>query len=201
MEHLPKALVEVQKEITNAPANSKNPFFNSNYTDLATAVNHCRPLLAKHGLAITQILTNVDGQPALKNTIWHESGEHICESFPLNLPADPQKAGSYITYMRRYSYLGLSCIAPEDDDGNKASGNSKTDKKPPQKPQEQAPETLSPNQKKALEAKIKESTLDREKVKKHLEVKSLNDLTKKKASYTLDNWESFVNYYQQQEEA
>jgi hypothetical protein len=37
---------------------------------------------------------------------------------------DAQTVGSAITYARRYSYLGILGIAPEDDDGNVASGHA-----------------------------------------------------------------------------
>jgi hypothetical protein len=57
----------------------------------------------------------------------HISGEWI--EGTISLPSgtqnryDAQTVGSAITYARRYSYMGILGIAPEDDDGSTASGS------------------------------------------------------------------------------
>jgi hypothetical protein len=57
---------------------------------------------------------------------------------------DPQSVGSCITYLRRYSLQSMVGIAPEDDDGNAASGQvkppaNKADTKPPVTAEAQIP--------------------------------------------------------------
>jgi hypothetical protein len=38
--------------------------------------------------------------------------------------ADPQGMGSALTYLRRYALAAVTSVAPEDDDGNDASGRT-----------------------------------------------------------------------------
>src|SRR5690606_40770672 len=60
------ALAKAQSEMKTAGLNSQNPYFKSNYADLAEIVRGSRPCLAKNGLAvIQQILPNEDGQNIL----------------------------------------------------------------------------------------------------------------------------------------
>lgn len=204
MENLAKALVAFQAEITNPPKNAVNPFFKSKYTDLPTAIDHCRPVLAKHGLAVIQLPEVLgDGEkPALTTYIIHESGEMMSGVLPLDLPPDPQKAGSYITYMRRYMYnAATGCAGDPDDDGNAVSGSPKKTKADQKKP---APSTerhvpddelITEAQVKKLNAMINEFNMDRIQVKLMLKVASLKDLTKDRATNLFDKWEGFVNLY------
>lgn len=185
MENLAKALVAVQKVITNAPKNAINPFFKSKYTDLATAVNHCRPVLAEHGLAIIQLLDNLDGKPAIRTALIHESGENKAGIMPMDLPSDPQKAGSYITYMRRYSYLAMVGIAPEDDDANAAASKTVPPKQP--SPSSDTPKVKA---KKRLEALIgKTDNVTREQIKAATGKASMNDFTQFEMEAMTKNWD------------
>lgn len=53
----------------------------------------------------------------------HESGSSVSSTLRLRpSKTDPQGVGSAITYGRRYSLLAMTGAAPEDDDGNAASG-------------------------------------------------------------------------------
>lgn len=95
------------------------------YAPLDEVFSAVRPALAKHGLALTQVLYGND-VPRLRTLLVHaESGEWIASD--LSLPGRPGKAqelGSMITYLRRYSAVALLGIASEeDDDGNAADGN------------------------------------------------------------------------------
>ena len=51
---LAAALAKAQGEMENAGKNSVNPHFKSKYADLAEILNTVRPVLSKHGLAVTQ---------------------------------------------------------------------------------------------------------------------------------------------------
>ena len=97
------------------------------YVPLEEAVPVVRPLLAKHGLAVTQLL----GAKWLLTILTHTSGQYIGRDFSYEhlLPkdADSQKEGGLITYLRRYSFMAICfLVADEDDDSNSANGNSFT---------------------------------------------------------------------------
>lgn len=202
---LAKALVAFQSEIKNPEKNATNPFFKSKYTDLPTAIDNCRPVLAKHGLAIIQLpdVVGDNDRPALTTYIIHESGEMMSGILPLDLPPDPQKAGSYITYMRRYMYNAATCCAGDpDDDANAASGKADKPKKkeapPPPKPANEPDNQITDAQLKKLNAMINEYEMDRIQVKLILKVASLKDLTKDRAKGLFDRWPQFVDKYNEE---
>ena len=94
------------------------------YAPLEEILAAVRPVLAKHGLAVTQILTTgLDGGPALETLLLHASGERLggTVSLPASL-ADAKAFGSAITYWRWYALVALLGIATEeDDDGGQAT--------------------------------------------------------------------------------
>ena len=115
------ALAKAQGEMKSAQLSSENPYFKSKYADLNELIKTSRPALSKNGLSvIQQILPNEDGQNILHSLLCHSSGEWISAQMKILPPkADIQSMGSYITYLRRYSYASLVMIttADEDDDG------------------------------------------------------------------------------------
>lgn len=119
------ALLAFQQEIGIVAKSAENPFFHSSYAPLPDIIKTVQPVLANHGLGITQFPSTVDGKPALRTILFHTSGETIEDTTPIVLSkADPQAQGSAITYMRRYGYAAVTQIViDEDDDGNKASGD------------------------------------------------------------------------------
>lgn len=99
------------------------------YAPLDAILSTVRPVLTKNGLAVSQLLANVNGAPALKTMLLHEGGELLQDSCPLpaNGATSAQEFGSLVTYMRRYALVAVLGIATEeDDDGNHASGNVAT---------------------------------------------------------------------------
>jgi ERF superfamily len=104
---------------------------NYGYADLDAVLDASKPVLTKHGLAVTQAAT-VEGVHAV---VMHETGEWL--SFPpLQVSTQqntPQGQGSALTYARRYQMLALLGIATEDDDGTAAA------KKPKAAPRTAAP--------------------------------------------------------------
>lgn len=125
---LAQALVAAQGEFESVAKTATNPFFKSKYADLPAVVSAAAPILKSHGLAITQLLgfipeVNVD---TLTTRLIHESGQWIESTMRLYLTkSDAQGQGSATTYARRYSYMAiLGLVADEDDDGNKASGQT-----------------------------------------------------------------------------
>lgn len=115
------ALAKAQAEIENASKNAANPHFKSKYADLAEVLNTARPVLAKHGLSVSQWPGFADGVVTLETLLAHSSGEWISNvaSAPIG-KLDAQGVGSALTYLRRYSLAAVAGIAQEDDDGNGA---------------------------------------------------------------------------------
>lgn len=122
MKNILKKLLEVQKEIGSIKKESVNPFYKSTYFDINALLSQIKPILNKNGLVLFQPLTNQDGKWALATNISDvESGESIRDIVILPEVLDPQKAGSAITYFRRYALQSLLALEAEDDDGNSAS--------------------------------------------------------------------------------
>jgi len=125
---LASALVSAQAEFSAVPKGSNNPFFKSKYAALPDVVASASPVLAKHGLAVTQSISfDVSGDGSLVDTLTttllHKSGQYVENQMILHLPKqDPQGQGSAVTYARRYAYMSiLGLVADDDDDGNAAS--------------------------------------------------------------------------------
>jgi hypothetical protein len=130
IEALAAALATAQGEMHNAPLNRENPHFRSKYADLAGIRDAVVPVLAKNGLAVTQITAfNANNQLVLYTRLTHKSGQWIEGEYPIALDK-PQQMGSQLTYARRYSLSSICGIsADEDDDAEIAThkGNGKAD--------------------------------------------------------------------------
>ena len=152
---LAAALVAAQSEFSAVPKGSVNPFFKSKYAALPEVVASAGPVLAKHGLAISQHITYDDaGNDCLMTYLLHKSGQYLAYSMKLHIvKGDPQSQLSAVTYARRGSYMAcLGLVADVDDDGNLATQAAKVIKKAPE---------LTPSQEKlknALAKKFKEAS-------------------------------------------
>jgi hypothetical protein len=127
MENIYNKISKIQKEIGKLKKDKQNPFFKSNYVDINGILEQLNPLLEKEGLVLIQPLSNVEGRPALK-TILTDGTDKIEETTLLPDLQDPQKMGSCITYVRRYSIQSLFCLVTEDDDAESAVGRKNTEK-------------------------------------------------------------------------
>ena len=120
-----KALADFHAEMTSVKKGSANPFFKSNYADLSDIKSAADPLLAKHGLSVTQHPEGSHDDQVLTTRLMHASGEWQESTMPLYIPkADAQGQGSAVTYGRRYAYSAIVGIATEDDDGNAATATT-----------------------------------------------------------------------------
>ena len=123
---LAKALSEAQGKIKGAAKDAENPFFKSKYADLASVWDACREQLSAAGLSVIQTLDGGMMGVTVVTTLAHSSGEWIRGSLTLKpVKDDPQGIGSAITYGRRYALAAMVGVAPEDDDGEGASGREK----------------------------------------------------------------------------
>jgi hypothetical protein len=123
MKEVSAALVRAQRAFGPALKSATNPHFKSRYADLAACVEAVIDALNANGLALIQKQHPADGGVAVETIFVHESGESLSAGI-LQVPAakqDPQGYGSALTYARRYSLMAACGIAPEDDDGNRAT--------------------------------------------------------------------------------
>jgi hypothetical protein len=156
IELLAAALVKAQGDLRNPPKDNINPHFKSRYSDLATVRETVVPVLAQHGLAVSQVLANLNGSPALTTLLVHTSGQWISGTVPLLVPkGSMQDLGSAVTYARRYGLLAITgTVGDDDDDGNAASQPPKPQVKiaRPQQSAQPKPVVQSPQAKPAFPA-------------------------------------------------
>jgi len=121
------------------------------YADLKAILEATIPPLLVNGIMVLQA---VDADTScLITRMEHTSGEWCESAYPLKLDLPPQQLGSLITYARRYSLLGLLCVAAEDDDGAEAARAKPAKAKPilpPAKVTTGADKLISANQRKRL---------------------------------------------------
>jgi hypothetical protein len=118
-----KAFVAAQMATEAVKKAATNPAFKSKYADLSEVVEAVVPALNKAGIGVMQF-PSYDGElVGLTTVLMHESGATVTGTLHLRpSKSDPQGVGSAVTYARRYSLLAMTGAAPEDDDGNSASG-------------------------------------------------------------------------------
>ena len=113
------AFVAAQAELTNPPKKSKanTGTYSYTYADLPAIIDHVRPVLAKHGLGISQDVLMEDGRLLIRTRIIHSSGECL-EFGPLagSVGGEWRSIGSGITYARRYALAAALGIAADEDD-------------------------------------------------------------------------------------
>jgi hypothetical protein len=120
MNKLYSAIAAFQQEVPVIHKGTQG--YGYSYADLPTILSIINPLMAKHGLGFTQMMTEL----GLETTIFHcESGEKISsvaqipQGVTLKGMNDFQVLGSAITYIRRYalsSALGL--VTDKDTDAS-----------------------------------------------------------------------------------
>lgn len=125
---LAKALVAATKELKNPGFDKVNPAFKSKYATLASVRDSVTPVLAKHGLTVSQGLCNSEHGVACETVLIHESGEWIASTFSVPVTKhDAQGTASASTYARRYSLMALcNVVGDDDDDGNAAAAAAPT---------------------------------------------------------------------------
>jgi hypothetical protein len=157
IDKLAPAMCKAQNEIKRARKDSENPFFKSQYADLASVMDACQEALNKHGFFYTQPVTkNRAGDSVLVTRLYHESGQWLQSVISLGAgqsnersdePKIPgtekkssnpvQKTVAEITYLRRACLSALVGVAADDDDGNEAEGQGQPTR--PAAPRQTAP--------------------------------------------------------------
>ena len=136
-----KAFIQAQKSMEAVTKGRDNPAFKSKYAELSAVLEAIVPALNAAGIAVLQSPA-FDGEMLTVTTLLiHESGASVVSDLKLRpSKLDPQGIGSATTYGRRYSLLALAGVAPEDDDGNAASGPRQAPNEPKAAPK---PPTLA----------------------------------------------------------
>lgn len=125
------ALAKAQGDIEAAEKGKENPHFRSRYADLAAVWDACRAQLSKNELSIIQQPFTRGTQTGVRTLLGHSSGQWVaCIATTTPRDQGPQAYGSCVTYLRRYALAAFAGVAPDDDDGEAATGRDK-DAKPP----------------------------------------------------------------------
>lgn len=118
-----KAMPDIVKRQTAEIPTGGGKSYSYQYADLPDILATVKPTLLEHGLTVAQSVTAEGGKIRVETRIYHKDGH--TESFgPLELDGagDARRAGSAITYARRYALTAALGLAPEDDDdGARAS--------------------------------------------------------------------------------
>lgn len=134
---LAKALLQVQRQMSPATKDGKNPFIGNNYATLNSVMESCREALLSNNIWLCQYPVPVDipDSIGLMTKLTHtESGQWQASLAVVPLPkADPQGMGSAITYARRYAITAMLGMVTEDDDGEAARRTVKNAKSTPDK--------------------------------------------------------------------
>ena len=124
-ERLALATYEINKQ--DLKQSGSNPFFgNSKYSTLHDLLVVIRPILEKYGLFQTfKFCVNGDNRNIIKMLVRDRASDEMeesCFAVPDEATIDPQKFGSFSTYIKRYScqnYWNMSSSNDIlDDDGN-----------------------------------------------------------------------------------
>ena len=124
IQNLAAALSKAQAELPAIKFDSVNPFLKNGYASLGAVIAGGRPVLAKNGLAVTQLTFGEDGVVGVETMLLHSSGEWISDRVSMQVgeergKSSAQVAGSIVTYLRRYALASiLGIYADEDGDGN-----------------------------------------------------------------------------------
>ena len=104
-----------------------NPAFKSRYATLEAVLDEVRGACIEHGFILTQEALGADsgGTVGVKTALLDGALllpvlSHHC-TLGTKDAHDPQKAGSGITYARRYALLAMFALGTADDDGNEAA--------------------------------------------------------------------------------
>jgi len=168
VEQLFKAYVDCSPELINIGKDSKG--YGYTYTSLEKLIEHTKPILHKHGLAIIQM--NIPN--GILTRMVHTSGEWMESTFTgeviqLAKMNDYQVQGSQSTYYRRYSWASICGIASDDD--MDAQGEQEI----VATPKATQDDILT------IQGLITQTGTDTQKVLGAYEVKQLNELTAKQA--------------------
>ncbi len=125
LSNLAAALIKFHEAVPTIHDNSESHF--GGFANLPGVLSNIGPALRTAGLVVSQLPENVDGQPGLRTTLLHTSGESLTSVTLLAVNAGrnaTQEWGKAVTYQRRYALLaalGL-CVGIVDNDADLDEG-------------------------------------------------------------------------------
>lgn len=203
-------LVEVINELTNPVSSADNGYYNSKYTPLPDVLEHVKPTLQKHGIAVLQTVeteyekSNQNSKTEIsivtvKNSIIHRSGAKLdLPPVTFKTPStSPHAIASAITYARRYSLMTILGIAgKEDDDDGNYSSNVYTQNPPHQNPfpvQNQFMPNQNPFPVQAQQTPVNQQSSVQQQTEQDLkEINEINEMLKKVSNFTGVEVESLI---------
>ncbi len=186
------ALAKAQGEFPQIGLNRENPYFKSKFADLNSIVMAVKPYLAKNGLSVTQqVILTKDGMTILVTKLRHISGQWIStKARILPVKNDPQSYASYLTYMKRYSFISLLNITTSDDTTDDDAERNMYDVRDAKSkgvalnnkynPKDQNGETITPEQLSEIEYELAAYDDIADMVLDGLKIQSLADMPKNK---------------------
>jgi len=115
------ALIKFQQSVPTIHDNDNS--YHGGFANLPGILSTIGPKLRENGLAVSQLPEEINGQPGLRTTLLHISGQSLTAVTPLAVNAGKngtQEWGKAMTYSRRYALqavLGL-CVGIEDNDAD-----------------------------------------------------------------------------------
>lgn len=114
-------IAEIQDEVGNISKDGENPHFKNKYATYEKVLQVLNPILRKHNLVVIHSFqeSKFENQIGVVTEIrdFLSMLSIITTLFIPITKADPQMAGSAITYAKRYSILAMLGLGTEDDDG------------------------------------------------------------------------------------
>ena len=123
MSELTKKYIGVLADVDNPKKDKTADIkkYKYNYADLTQVLGIVKSACVAHGLTVYQFTQIVDGSTYLCTAITDGDESRNLAFSKMPEMADAQALGSWITYMRRYQLLIAFGLAPEDDDGKRAT--------------------------------------------------------------------------------
>lgn len=118
------AMAAAAAELRDVGKDAKNPHLRVRYATLEACLAVVRPVLARHGLTVTQHLGGVMAEGAevtIRTVVAHASGQWVAGSLSAQVQrvkgiSIAQAAGQQITYARRYALLAAVGVTATDED-------------------------------------------------------------------------------------
>ena len=136
--NLAEALIAFQASVPTIHENDKS--FHGKFANLPGVLSTINPALRKSGLVVSQLPEEINGQPGLRTTLMHTSGEQVSSVTPLAVATGKnvtQEWGKAVTYQRRFALLAALNLAigieDQDADNDQQLVSTPTPTQPQQK--------------------------------------------------------------------
>lgn len=127
-------LVAAIGEMPTLHPDSRNDHYGSMYVSLGALLSAVRPVLARHGLAISQQIGCAFGQVTVRTAIIASDGGEITSVLAYPMPGRIHDFGAVVTYLRRYAIQAMLGLAAESDPDGGAPAASETRRARPARP-------------------------------------------------------------------